>query len=37
MGRSTGQNRRNRTRKQSIKKGLHKQIKQQKKKARAVK
>lgn len=37
MGRSTGQNRRNRTRKQSIKKRMHKQTKQQKKKARAAK
>jgi len=37
MGRSTGQNRRNRTRKQSIKKGLSKQIKQQKRKARTAK
>ena len=37
MGRSTGQNRRNRTRKQNIKKGLHKQNKQQKRKARTAK
>jgi len=36
MGRSTGQNRRNRTRKQSIKKRLHKQGKQQKKAGKAA-
>jgi len=36
MGRSTGQNRRNRTRKQKIKKGLRKQIKQQKRKSSAA-